>query len=163
MKDYPVTLLPCYASSNPDETIRHNILEQLRQQLDGLDQLTAANELLHFVQKAFVYKADVDQFGIEKTFFAEEMFYYPYCDCEDRAILYSYLIHNLLDLDVVLLEYPGHVCTAVAFAEPLKGSATHITYKDRTWFICDPTYIGSDIGMSMPRYASLTPQVSTWY
>ena len=111
------------------------------------------------------YKTDAEQFGtgIEKTFFCEEMFYYPFCDCEDRAVLYSYLVHNLLGFDVVLLEYPGHECTAVAFPEPLTGSATSITYQGRTWYICDPTYIGSDIGMCIPRYVSVQPQVSTWY
>ena len=165
MKDYPMTLIPCYASSNPDEDVRHNILEQLRPQIEEMDPLTAANELLHFVQKAFQYKTDAEQFGtgIEKTFFCEEMFYYPFCDCEDRAVLYSYLVHNLLGFDVVLLEYPGHECTAVAFPEPLTGSATSITYQGRTWYICAPTYIGSDIGMCIPRYVSVQPQVSTWY
>ena len=165
MKDYPMTAIPIYASSNPDEDVRHSILEQLRPQIEGLDALTAANELLHFVQKAFEYKTDAEQFGtgVEKTFFCEEMFFYPFCDCEDRAVFYSYLVHNLLGLDVVLLEYPGHECTAVAFPEPLTGSATSISYQGRTWYVCDPTYIGSDIGMCIPRYASVQPQVSTWY
>ena len=165
MKDYPMTLIPCYASSNPDENVRHHILDQLRPQIEEMDPLTAANELLHFVQKAFQYKTDAEQFGtgVEKTFFCEEMFYYPFCDCEDRAVFYSYLVHNLLGLDVVLLEYPGHECTAVAFPEPLADSATSISYQGRTWYICDPTYIGSDIGMCIPRYVSVQPKVSTWY
>ena len=45
------------------------------------------------------------------------LFYYPYCDCEDRSVLYSYLVRNLLKLDVVLLDYPNHIATAVCFNE----------------------------------------------
>ena len=67
------------------------------------------------MQTAFDYKTDGDQFGYEKPFFVDELFYYPYSDCEDRAVLYSYLVRTLMGLDVVLLEYPNHMATAVLF------------------------------------------------
>jgi len=77
--------------------------------------------LINFVQTAFDYKTDGDQFGYEKPFFVDELFYYPYSDCEDRAVLYSYLVRTLMGLDVVLLEYPNHMATAVCFDENIDG------------------------------------------
>lgn len=49
------------------------------------------------------------RFGIERTLFAEEMYYYPYSDCEDRSILFARLVKDLLGLMVVLLYYPGGI------------------------------------------------------
>lgn len=57
-----------------------------------------------------------DQFGREKYFFAEETLFYPLSDCEDRAIFFAILIRNLLGLDVIGLDYPGHIATAVHFS-----------------------------------------------
>ena len=71
--------------------------------------------ILDYVQHSFNYSTDQDQFGKEKYFFCEENFYYPKNDCEDRAILLSWLVRRLVGLDVVLLHYPNHLCTAVRF------------------------------------------------
>jgi hypothetical protein len=117
----------------------------------------AANMLLRFVQTAFDYQTDQQQFGIEKPMFIEESLYYPYCDCEDRSILYSYLVEEILGLDVIALDYPGHIAPAVAFSEPVSGDAVY--HRGRRYVICDPTYINANIGMSMPMYKGETPGV----
>ena len=49
--------------------------------IQGKKQSEAANILINFVQTAFDYKTDGDQFGYEKPFFVDELFYYPYSDC----------------------------------------------------------------------------------
>ena len=77
--------------------------------------------------------------------FVDELFYYPYSDCEDRAVLYSYLVRTLMGLDVVLLEYPNHMATAVCFDENIDGD--YITVSGKKYIICDPTYIGASIGL----------------
>ena len=38
-----------------------------------------------------------------------------------RAILYSVLVRELLELDVVLLHYPGHLATAVCLDTEVSG------------------------------------------
>ena len=55
-----------------------------------------ANLLLHYLHRAFPYKTDEAQFGVERTLFAEEMFHYPYSDCEDRSILFARLVRDLM-------------------------------------------------------------------
>ena len=50
----------------------------LRAAVAGKGEREAAELLLHYLHRAFPYKTDEAQFGIERTLFAEEMYYYPY-------------------------------------------------------------------------------------
>ena len=108
-------------------------------------------------QTAFEYKTDDAQFGGEKYMFAAETLYYPYSDCEDRSILFSYLVHELLQLEVVGLIYPGHAATAVRFSQPISGDQVEIN--GARYLICDPTYINADIGTAMPQFKQSKPTV----
>jgi len=107
-------------------------------------------DLLKFVQNRFDYLTDQEQFGREKFFFPDECFMYPSADCEDRSVLFSWLVREFTDLDVIGLDYPGHISTAVAFEGKTRGH--HLQYKDKIYTICDPTYIGAPIGACMPDF-----------
>ncbi len=137
-----------YSTASLSSKAKSGLYPMLWQMIEGKSEVEAANILLHFVQTAFEYQTDDVQFGVERPLFADEMLYYPYCDCEDRSIFYSILVRDLLGLDVVLLNYPGHLATAVRFADETKGD--HIILSDKKYLICDPTYIGADIGEAMP-------------
>lgn len=164
-QEYPKMDTPCYASSMHDTVVRLSIVEQLKKQLNDLPEQAAADSLLHFVEHGFKYKTDREQFGegVEKPFFFEEILYHPYCDCEDRAIFYSYLVKQVLGLDVVLVHFPGHSCTAVAFNQPPTRYNVSYVHKGKRYYICDPTYITADIGMCMPDYRSVNPIFQEWY
>ena len=84
------------------------------------------------------------------VFFCEENYYYPQNDCEDRSVLFAFLVRHLLRLDVVLVDYPGHIPTAVHFNENVPGTA--IMNNGKRYVICDPTYIGASIGTEMPGF-----------
>ena len=122
----------------------------LKKQIKGKSQEEAANMLINFVQTAFEYATDDEQFGYERPLFGDEIFYYPYSDCEDRSILYSILIKDLLGLDVVLLHFHGHLATAVKFTEDIDGF--YLMIDNEKYLICDPTYINAPIGDCMPDY-----------
>ncbi len=106
--------------------------------------------LLNFVQTTFDYATDQEQFGYERPLFGDESIYYPKNDCEDRSIFYSILVRDLLGLDVVLVHWPGHLATAVAFSETVAGD--YFTLDGRRYTICDPTYIGASVGETMPQF-----------
>lgn len=164
LQEYPSMDIYCYAASMTDAEVRREVIKQLKQQVGDMCEADAANALLHFVQSAFEYKTDGQQFGdgVEKSFFFDETLYFPYCDCEDRSIFYAYLVHEILGLDVLLIGYPGHECTAVALSVAPQN-ATGFKYRGKTYYICDPTYIGADIGMCMPDYINARPEVEEWY
>lgn len=146
-----------YAKASLSDDLQEQLYPELSKRIKGKKTDEAANLLLHFVQKAFDYKTDQEQFGVERSFFPDETFFYPYSDCEDRAILYSVLVHELLGLDVVLVHYPNHIATAVAFDEPVTGDYFNID--GRRFTVCDPTYINANIGMAMDQFKSSPAEI----
>jgi len=161
-RHYPLMDVSYYAASKVLPAFHKNVLEQIKPQLSGMTQRQAANALLHFVQYAFDYATDGEQHGYEKPYFLEENFYYPKNDCEDRSIFYAFLVHNLLGLDVHLVQYPGHECTAVNFGNQSVDGDGYL-YNGKVFIICDPTYIGASIGQCMPSYQNIQPIVEEWY
>ena len=137
-----------YANAPLDIKLKESLYPALSKAIDGLEELEAANKLLDWVQTAFVYEYDEKVWGGDRAFFAEETLYYPYCDCEDRAILFTRLIRDLLGLKTALVYYPGHLACAVCFHENVKGD--YLTFGNERFVIADPTYIGASVGMSMP-------------
>ena len=149
--DYPLSAhWDLYSNASLSELVKKQLYPILHSFISGKDKPTAANILLHFVQTAFDYATDDEQFGYERPLFADETLYYPYSDCEDRAILYSILVRELLDLDVVLLHYPDHLATAVCFSTEVSGD--YLQVDGRRYIVCDPTYINANIGQAMPQY-----------
>ena len=137
-----------YANTPLAQGVKESLYPSLRSAIQGKSQHEAANMLLNFVQTAFVYEYDDKVWSGDRAFFAEESLYYPYCDCEDRSILFSRLIRDLLDLKVVLVYYPGHLATAVNFTEHITGD--YILLNGQRFTVCDPTYIGAPVGATMP-------------
>lgn len=154
---YPQCDYRVYFTASVNEVVAHDLFEALKPGIAGKGEVEAANILINFVQTAFQYATDDEQFGYEKPFFVEELFYYPYSDCEDRSILYSYLVRNLLGLDVVLLDYPNHIATAVRFNEDVTGD--YVMVNGQKYTVCDPTYIGANIGMAMPAFKKVAAKV----
>lgn len=162
IRHYPQTDIPFYAMSTIDANFHQSLLAQVSEQIRGCSEKESVSKILHFVQYAFDYATDGEQHGYEKPYFIEEDFYYPKNDCEDRAILFAFLVRNVLGLAVHLVQYPGHECTAVNFkATQMNGDG--YMYKGKAFYICDPTYIGASIGQCMPDYRNVKPVVELWY
>lgn len=146
-----------YANTPLDRTIASALYPSMQAALEGLSERDAVNKLLQFVQTAFVYEYDDKVWGGDRAFFAEETLYYPYADCEDRAVLFSRLVRDLVGLEVVLLYYPGHLAAAVAFSEEVAGD--YLEYDNQRYIVCDPTYIGAPVGRTMPNMNNQEAQI----
>lgn len=146
-----------YAQMPLSDIAAHEIYSKLMNQVIGKSEAEGANILLNFVQTAFQYKTDGDAWGYERAFFPEETLYYPYSDCEDRAILFCYLVRNLMGLDVAFVSYPGHLASAVHFTENVSGD--YFVVSGKKYVVCDPTYINASIGRTMPGMVTKTAQV----
>ncbi|MEG2065124.1 MAG: hypothetical protein RRY23_08310 [Alistipes sp.] len=150
--DFYATYPPChwdvFALASLSDHKKETLYPVLKTAIAGKSEAEAANILINFVQTAFEYQTDQEQFGVERSLFADETLYYPYSDCEDRAILYSVLVRELLGLETVLLHYPTHLATAVCFNNDVSGD--YIDLDGRRYIVCDPTYSGANIGQTMP-------------
>ncbi len=114
--------------------MRYSVLTELKPLVEDKDEVEAVNLLLHFVQTAFSYKTDQDQFVTERFHPARPP-----------------------GLDVIGLDYPGHVATAVGLKSEVSGDA--VAHEGTRYIVCDPTYVNADVGMSIPKLASITPGV----
>lgn len=156
---YPCVDFRLYAESTPSEAFLQSMEKQLRPMVHNKSQEEAVNALLRFVQYAFKYKTDDEQFGYERWFFPEETVASAYSDCEDRAILFSQLVRRLLNMEVVLVYYPGrHLATAVRFDNP-DTTGDYLNVDGKKFLICDPTYIGATLGMGMPQLRQVPIEV----
>jgi len=157
-KEYPKTLdLKVYFNSLPSLFFKESVDETFGPLLKGRSEKDAVDLLLSYMHFNFEYKTDQEQFGFEKFNFPEESMFYPYIDCDDRGVLFSYLVRELTNLEVIGLDYPQHVSTAVHFNENVDGNA--VVYNNKKYVSCDPTYIGSTIGMMIPRFENVKPEV----
>ncbi len=137
-----------YANTNLSTATKDIMYPALRRCISGKSQEDAANILINFVQTAFDYKTDEAFWGYERALFPDETLYYPFSDCEDRAILFSRLVRDLMGLETILLYYPGHLASAVEFDEDIPGD--YLVVNGKRYLVCDPTYTNACIGMTMP-------------
>ncbi len=154
MASYPQADYPTYFNAPVDSRTYKSIAASLKEYIDGKQASDAMNFVLHFVQNAFIYQRDDQQFGREKVMFAEETLYYDKSDCEDRAVLYAYLVKELFGVGVIGLKYKDHMATALYV--PMEGDS--VQKGSKKFIVADPTYINANIGQSMPKYKNLEPQ-----
>ncbi|MFO7896409.1 MAG: hypothetical protein R6U84_05725 [Candidatus Cloacimonadales bacterium] len=156
-RNYPQTDLDVYFEAPLSDLAMSTLSAGFTPILQGQSEPEAVNILLRFVQTAFQYQTDDEQFGREKSFFSDEVLFYPASDCEDRSILFSYLVRNILKLNVVGLDYPGHIAAAVNLNTDLKGD--YILHDEAKYIISDPTYINANLGMTMPQFQDVQPKI----
>ncbi len=159
-KNYPKAQLDLYFNSKMDGEMHQELISSLRPLVEGKSNVEKANILLRFVQNAFEYKTDQEQFNTEKKMFPAEMLYYPASDCDDRSILFAYLIEHLTDLEYIVLRYPGHLTPALHFpSNPPEGPRVSppIRHNGKDFYVSDPTYFNADAGMVMSKYKGSKP------
>lgn len=146
-----------YADTPMDESVSQMLYPEIKNKIEGLSDVQAVNQILNWVQTAFQYEYDDKVWGHDCAFFAEETLYYPYCDCEDRAILFTRLVRDLLGLKCILVYYPGHLASAVCLKQQVNGD--YISLDGDVYTICDPTYIGAPVGITMPEMDNRSAKV----
>ena len=157
-KDYPQVAYPNYFKAPVSPLANASIKNRVSKIIAGKGEVEAINILLRLVQKGFNYQIDETQFHKEKVMLPEETLYYPFSDCEDRAILFSKLVRDLLGLEVVGIKFPQHLATAVVLKSKLSGG-TSFKKNGKRYYMADPTYMGADIGMMSPSYKGVKFEV----
>lgn len=159
LNDIPMTVFPIYFVSPISieaQQIFNNKLNELKQEYSPVQFIDI---ILNFVQTAFDYKTDEQQFGYEKYFYPEEVIAYPFSDCEDRSALFAWIVSNYTNAKVVGLQYEGHLATAVYFGDNVDIEGDMFSYGGKRYYVCDPTYINASIGMTMPQFKDKMPKI----
>jgi hypothetical protein len=137
--------------------------ERLHKALDAkLESCGSEREKVRYlyalVCQSIPYKTDQDQFQYEKFCIPEEVLAYPFADCEDRTFLLNALVTELVGVETIGLNYPGHVAMAIKLNE-VKNSDAIIQFNGKDYVYCDPTYIGADVGKMPESYRGVKPVV----
>lgn len=154
---YPQLNMKYYFEAELPIETKQRLLADLKPYLKGLSEEESLNLILRFVQTSLKYQTDDQQFKRENYLFAGETLHYPYADCEDRAVLYAYLVKKLLGNQVIGLQYDGHIATAVAVSSNVRGDSYKIDGKN--FVVADPTFINANIGQTMTGYVGKSPKI----
>lgn len=152
----PLTDASVYFNSAIDLHTKEALKLTLTPFIKGMSPTQSAAFLLSFVQNAFEYQTDQEQFGREKFLFPDELFKFSASDCEDRSVLFAWLSRNLLDLKVLGLAFEGHMATAICL-EGVEGAG--FEHEGCRYVVADPTFIGAPIGLVMPMVKNQTPDL----
>lgn len=146
----PLSTYYHYASMPLSEEVRNTVYPVLKQAVAGRSELEAVNILLNVVQTSFDYVEDDRAWGCERYFFPDELWRYGEGDCEDKSILFSRLVRDILGLEVALVYWPGHLSSAVVFSDEVKGA--YFNVNGSVYVSCDPTYENAYVGAVMDKY-----------
>lgn len=136
MKKYPIIDEHKYLEIPISKTISASLIPELSKLIKGKSKKEALEILVSFTRTAFNYKEDHEFFGKSKPMIADEVFHYPFSDCEDRSALFYSLVKALLDLPMLVIAYPDHLTIAVSLSEAI---GPPIVYNGLHYYICDPT------------------------
>ncbi len=100
--------------------------------------------LLHFTQEVIPYQTDKKLYGREKFSFPEEVLGNQAGDCEDKSILFAYLVKEVLQLPSLALVYvhQNHLNVAVA----VSGTQYNFVYNNQKYIVCEPSGPGLQAG-----------------
>lgn len=136
MSEYPFFAEKEYLEVPLSSTVAHSLLPQLKDLIKGKTEKEALEFLVAFTRSSFRYKEDKEYFGVSKPMIADEVFYYPFSDCEDRSALFYSLVKELLQLPMVIVAFEDHLTIGVAIP---KFEGDSIRFKGNDYYICDPT------------------------
>ena len=154
---YPECNLSVYFPPPLSELVISSLDRFLIPHIENGTDVEKVNFILDFIQQAIAYQTDEKQFGIENYLFAEETICYPYADCEDRCVLLSQLVKKYVGLSTIAIVYPGHVSLGVNIKDDIEGA--YVEYNNSKYYTADPTYIGAKLGMIMPEFENIKPEI----
>lgn len=92
----------------------------------------------------------------DQPLFPDETLMRPGGDCEDHAILFSRLVRDLLELDVVLLWYNNHLAAAVHFNSNVSGVKV-ADDEGKLYCVCEPSIYDGQVGLIATKHNKETP------
>lgn len=117
-----------------------SLINQLDDATADLSKEKALQFILAFVQN-LSYATDAEVWGKEKFAFPEEALSNDFSDCEDRSMLFAYLVREVLHLQTIGLVYENATHMNVAVENWRKQSGDFSWY-DMDFVICEPSGAG---------------------
>ena len=119
--------------------------DSVAQWTESMNAFEKQNFLLHMVQQAFSYKADIDYRKHEKRNTVAQSIADDFIDCEDKAVLYLFLADRYTDTKGIMLysKDKKHVNCALEISQ--KSAGFSFRYKSKKYLIAEPAFEGYDL------------------
>ena len=156
LNDYPGTEPAVYFRAPASNLLKEDLLRQLYPVLSKFNKAVATSFLLKFVQQNFEYLPAIKKDEGLPGPFPVEVIASKSGDDKGKAVLFSWMVRNLLQLPVIGVQFPGCFSTAVGF-DQLEGDGFY--WKHCKYILADPTFQNAPIGVLMPELSGLTPQL----
>lgn len=156
LADQPQAHMNIYLDADASNTFVQSCENVLTPLLENMNETQKVNFLLRMVQTSFEYQTDIEHFGGQRYMLPDEVVHYAYSDCDDRAVLFAWLVRNFAHKQVAALLYPEHLATAVHF-ENGNPPGDYVLIDGKEFVVADPTFVNAPIGLTMPDYANITP------
>ncbi len=134
-KDYPKINYNFLVNVEFSEECKNSLLPQLCKLIISKDTVNSIKNILSFVQESAEYKEDLDNYGFENPSTPEQALSCKFTDCEDRSVLFYYLIKSFYRYEILMLEYPNHINVGVAIPNYPK---LEFLYDKKKFVICEP-------------------------
>ena len=156
---YPQGQFKIFMNTVGNNNTQRALSKILKEEIQNYNTKDKINFLLRFVQKAFPYKTDDEQFSKENFLFPNETLFYAYSDCEDRTALFVYLAREIIGIkEIILLHFPNHLAPAIYLPNTTLDGKSY-NYRGKKYVIADPTYIGANVGMVMNMFKNSKPRI----
>jgi len=155
--DYPETDPEIYFGAPVSSIQKEDLLGQFYPLLSKMDKTEATAFLQQFVQKEFDYALVNQKDGLAPSRFVEQIIASKSGDDRSKSVLFSWLVRILLRSPVVGVQFPGYYSTAVCFDKPLDGDFFY--FNRGKYYVVDPAFLKAPIGVMMPEFAGLSPQI----
>ncbi len=136
MAQQPVIAETEYFEISMSTALQESLLPQLEAIMRGKDVRESLEILLAFTRSSFAYMEDEAYFGRSKPMTPDEVFFYPFSDCEDRAVLFFQTAKALLKLPMIVISFSDHITLGIALPWTCRDA---VLYKGQKYCICDPT------------------------
>ncbi|MFW5758798.1 MAG: hypothetical protein ACOCYO_08965, partial [Bacteroidota bacterium] len=156
LADQPQAHMNIYLDADASNTFVQSCENAIAPLLENMNDIRKVNFLLRMVQTSFEYKTDIEHFGGQRYMLPDEVLHYAYSDCDDRTVLFAWLVRNFANKQVAALLYPEHLATAVHF-ENGNPPGDYVMIDGKEFVVADPTFINAPLGITMPDYANITP------
>lgn len=163
---YPELSIKEHAEFPVSNEVKESFYDKLDEMTANMDHFQAVRFFLSLTRMSKDYETDKQAYNVQNLAFTpEETLFYLYSDCEDRSALFYNMVKEILKIDVVLVDFPGHASAAVHFEKsPDKDRDIKPVYHNgKAYYICDPTGPGNHLrlGEYPSGFENTTPRVLT--
>lgn len=156
LEDQPQAHMDIYLDADASAIMIESIEQNLVPVIQSMNETDQVSMLLKMVQTGFEYQTDIENFGNQRYMTPDEVIHYAYSDCDDRSVLFGWLVRNYAQKQVAALLFPEHLATAVHF-ENGNPAGDYVLVEGKEFVIADPTYINAPIGLTMPDFRGVAP------